>query len=66
MGSPTKERAQCFTLKASARRSGCTPVGEEEDGGEGRGGRREGGRERERGKGDCKEKKGDRRNEERE
>ena len=25
MGSPTSDRAQCFTLNASARRSGCTP-----------------------------------------
>ena len=25
IGSPTRERAQCFTLKASARRSGWTP-----------------------------------------
>lgn len=25
MGSPTRDKAQCFTLKASARRSGWTP-----------------------------------------
>ena len=31
IGSPTRERAQCFTLNASARRSGWTPSGEERD-----------------------------------
>lgn len=31
IGSPTSERAQCFTLKASARRSGWTPSGKERD-----------------------------------
>ena len=44
IGSPTRERAQCLTLKASARRSGCTPVGERRRRREGRDGEKEGGR----------------------